>query len=147
MKKLIISFTFAIALCGCGSLNTTAFNTEKLLADTAIGSVHNFNIYYSNATNGLAADKLAALNARRDEVYDASRKLSAALAVTEATRIAYSTNASPANKVLLQSAVGTLSVNSSNVTNVVANAMSPVTFTPLPVSTPPVNFPIAVPAK
>lgn len=121
----IVGIAFIRLCSGCADLNTTVFRSEKILADTAQASVHGFNQYYIVATNGASADKIASLNKDRDVVYDASRKLSAVLAVTEASRLAYSTNTTPANKAVLQQNLATLTSNSSNVTNTVANAMAP----------------------
>lgn len=124
MKYLLLLFA-VVLLAGCADLNTNVYNSEKLLADTAQASVHGFNQYYTVATNGATQAKIDSLNKDRDVVYDASRRLAAVLAVTEASRLAYSTNATPANKVMLQQNLSTLVANSSNVTNTVATAMAP----------------------
>lgn len=124
MKRLIAMLAL-LALCGCANLNTTAFNAEKLLADTGTGSVHSYNVYYQQATNGATAAKIDSLNKERDQIYDASQKLAAVLAVAETARLAYATNQTPATKAALQLSMSALSANSGAVTGAVANAMAP----------------------
>ncbi len=128
MKKLIP--LLALLLAGCADLNTTSFRSEKLLADSAEASVRGFNLYYHSATNGATPEKIASLNKERDQVYDASRKTAAVLLVVESARIAYSTNASPANEQALTSALAAMEANSAAVTNSVAGALGP--FSPVP---------------
>jgi len=130
MKKLsVFLLLLPLFLIGCADLNTNAYHSERLAADVGVSGVHTFNVYYGTATNGAAPAKIDELNKTRDQVYDASRKLSAVLAVTEAARLAYSTNATPANEATLRSALSALSANSGNITGLVDNAMSP--FSPL----------------
>lgn len=128
-----IGILMLFVVCGCADLNTTAFNTTKLLADTGTASVHSFNVYYTNAIVGATAEQVAALDQRKVQVYDASRKLGAVLAVAEEARLAYATNKTPATTAVLQQSLANVSANSGNVTSVVANALSPapVTFIPL----------------
>lgn len=124
MCKYVISLAL-LTLVGCADLNTNAFRAEKLAADTGGSSVHSFNAYYNVATNGASAKTIDELNKTQDQVFDASRKLSAVLSVTEAARLAYSTNSSPANEAVLRSALSSLGSNAGNVTGTVANAMAP----------------------
>lgn len=123
-----------LALSGCmADLNTTAFRLNKLAADGGVQGVHNFNVYYRTATNGMSAEKVADLDKTRDQVYDASRKLSAVLAVSESARLAYSTNANPTTEASLNAALSAVAANQSSVTGIVANALSPqpvITVTP-----------------
>lgn len=123
--RLLLIPLIAVLLCGCADLNTNAFRSEKLLADTTESSVHLFNVYYVTATNGASADKIAALNKDRDLVYEASRKTSAVLGVVEAARLQYSTNQTPANQQALQSSLSSLGANSGNVTGIVSNVLAP----------------------
>jgi hypothetical protein len=123
---LKLTALFAVLfLVGCADLNTNVYNSEKLLADGATASVAGFNRYYEIATNGASPQKIAELNSQRDQVWGASRKLSAVLAVTELSRLIYATNATPVNKALLQQNLSSLAANSGNVTSTVANALSP----------------------
>lgn len=124
MKKLIPLFGLLI-LTGCADLNTNAFRAEKLAADTGVAGVRSFNAYYQIDTNGASPAKIDELNKTRDQVYDASRKLSAMLSVVEASRLIYGTNATPATEGLLRNNLSLLSANAGSVTNLVANAMAP----------------------
>ncbi len=145
-KKIgrILAAAALIALAGCfssgcaGDLNTTAFRLNKLAADAGVQGVHNFNVYYHTATNGMPAEKVADLDKTRDQVYDASRKLSAVLAVSESARLAYSTNANPVTEASLSSALGAVAANQTTVTGIVAGALSPGPI--LPVSAPGPGF-------
>jgi len=128
MYKYLVSLALVV-VCGCADLNTNAFRAEKLAADTGVSSVHSFNAYYSMATNGASVAKIDELNKTRDQIYDASRKLSAVLSVTEAARLAYATNSTPATESTLRTALSALSANSGNITDVVAGAMAP--YSPL----------------
>lgn len=123
MKYLLILATCLLA--GCADLNTTAFRLEKAYADQATGAVHGFNEYYAATTNGASTKQLDELNKTRDLIYEAARKSAAVLAVTEASRLAYSTNTTPTAKVVLQQNLSALGANSGNVTNAVATAFAP----------------------
>lgn len=126
MKKRLLTIGLLLGLCtGCADLNTTAFRSEKLITDTGTASVHMYNVYYTNAINGASVAEVQSLSAKRDQVWDASRKLGAAIAVVEATRLAYATNQNPATKAVLQSALSSLNANAGNVTNTVGTAMAP----------------------
>lgn len=124
MKRFMATFAL-VALCGCAGLPTTAFNTTKLLVDSGKSSVHLFNVYYAEQTNGASADKIASLNKERDQIYDAAKKMSAVAAVEEEARLAYSTNQTPAAKAILQQSMANVAANSGAVTGAVANAMAP----------------------
>lgn len=132
MKKILTLTLMLAVLCGCASLNTVAFRAEKLTADTAKSSTHLFNEYYKGATNGASPAKVTELNNTRDQIYDADRKLAAVLAVTEAARLQYATNPTPATEVALRSSLSALGDNRSNLTNTVANALAPYSTVPGP---------------
>lgn len=100
-------------LFGCASFPTTVFRLEKTSADTAHAAVQAFNLYYQSATNGADVKTIAALNDDRDQIYDASRRLSASLSVLEAVRAQYATNAAVKGQV--QGALSAVSAQSSNV--------------------------------
>lgn len=125
LKISAVAVALTLLAIGCADLNTSVYRTEKLLADNGTAAVSGFNQYYSLATNGASPQRIDELSKTRDQIYDASRKLSAVLAVTEASRLAFSTNASDANKAVLQRNLGLLGANSGNVTSLVDNAMAP----------------------
>lgn len=115
---LALGFLF-IGFVGCTTPNATAFNATSLVADSATAGVHTWNLYYHQATNGVTAAQLATLNSQRDQVYDASRKLSAALQVANDLRLEIKTNSANTNLTALQVAIAAASSQASNVVNLV----------------------------
>lgn len=85
MKRFLI-VPLLVVLIGCASFSTTVFRSEKLAADTGVAVVSAFNAYARTQTNN------PDIRGQQNMVWDASRKLSASLAVLESMRSAYDTN-------------------------------------------------------
>lgn len=119
MKKSILLFSLMLSLFAfCGATcninpTTAAFNTERLLGDSAVAATHTFNVYYAQqtATNPPSADLLAA----RTQLYDADRKLHSTLAVVDALRLNYAQNPAQTNQSAMYIAIQSASDQSSNI--------------------------------
>lgn len=119
--KQYLSLFAVLLIVGCASFNATVFNTEKTSADAGVAALHAYNQLYQIEIQdaGTNAAKVAEINAQRDQVFDASRKLGASLRLVESLRLAYLTNAADTNKIALQSGLSGLTDNSSNITALV----------------------------
>jgi PBP1b-binding outer membrane lipoprotein LpoB len=116
--KLASIILLACLVAGCASFNATVYNTEKTTTDAATAAVHAYNQWYALETNSPGAD-LAKINAERDSVYDASRKLGASLALVDSLRVSYQANSANTNKLALQAGLDALSSQSSNIVSIV----------------------------
>ena len=113
-----------LSLIGCANLSTTAFRAEKVVGDTARGSVHAWNQYFPIATNGASVVECNKLMAEQAQIYDASRKLGATLQVVENLRLAYVTNSAQTNLTALQAALDALNSQSAGIASLVQTFMA-----------------------
>jgi hypothetical protein len=121
MKKIILTSLcvtlFVLgALVGCKttSFSGSVFQAENLAADAATGATHAFNTYYAQTTNTPAGDT-AGLEAARQDIYAADKKMAASLALLENLRTAYDANPAATNQTAVNLALGAVQNQSSNI--------------------------------
>lgn len=101
-----------VLLAGCASFNNKVFRAEQLAADTSITGVSAFNAYVRTATNGMTPPQVAQMQSAQVVVWEAARRLSASLAVSEHMRQSYESNV--VDKAAVQAALATVTENTSN---------------------------------
>ncbi len=122
---LILMVLMPAVLLGCASFSTNLFNSEKLLADSAVSSVYAYKLYYDAQTNGASPEQIAILTTNLNEVYTASRDLSLTLTAVEGMRQNYNLNNTPTNKTQLVLIYEAAASQSSNIVALVRQLMTP----------------------
>ncbi len=121
MKKIksFLLIACMVTIVGCANFATNLYNTENTTVDIARAAVSTYNQYYKNSTNGLSSSALQDMNAQRDQIYDASRKLGASLKVLDQFRLAYTANKNTTNETQATIALQVVSEQSSNIVSLV----------------------------
>ena len=115
----VVSVTFT----ACALFGTNVWNTAKVAGDTGRASVHAWNLWYAQATNGVSANTLSNLNAEQTQVYDASRKLGASLIILTNLAESYTLNSADTNKAALQAGLDAVLGQSKNVAALIKTFM------------------------